>query len=466
MKRRVFALLMTAAIALSLAACTPNGTSESPGPGPSGTPASSPTSAPKSDGSTITLQLWGGVQGEYGYDEMVENFNREFADKGIQLEYTRYVNDNDGNLQLETYLMGGNNIDIFIGYGGTERLINRIDAGLLLDMGEHLKARGFDPIAELGENNVSSYIYNDTYYALPTKYENKCWMVANADMFEAAGVELPLNGWTYEEFRTAAEALTHGEGQDKVYGMFWNMNEGWKNSIDFVGACLGQYKTYADDTCTATNLDHPLWQSGLQLMVDSQSEGWGIPLEQEVADNQGFNNVFLEGKSAMSSGIYNLRVIKDLETYPHDFETAIIPYPVPDESYMSDWSYSTYPGAGDLISVNSKSAHVEEAMNFVLWYIQGGMAPLAKGGRIPLWTGFNADSIVDALCEKPGVFNQDSIKAYMGVDASNAYTLLATSVDGQITTVKQEEMQAALYGQKTVEQACKDMKTRSDALLG
>lgn len=39
----------------------------------------------------ITLRLWGGVQPEYGYDDMVQNFNQEFKSKGIQMEYVRWT---------------------------------------------------------------------------------------------------------------------------------------------------------------------------------------------------------------------------------------------------------------------------------------------------------------------------------------------------------------------------------------
>lgn len=462
MKKRVLALILALVMMVTLAACTttPNPT-DSSGTTPDNTKDTG-TDTPKE---TITLQLWGGVQGEYGYDQMVENFNKEFADEGIQIEYTRYVNDDDGNLQLDTYLMGGNDIDIYMGYGGTDRLFSRIDAGLALDMTSYLKTRGFDPIEELGESNVAGYIYNDSYYALPTKYENKCWMVVNADMFKEAGIDLPLDGWTYAEFEEAAKKLTSGESQDKIYGMFWNMNDGWKNAIDFIGAPLGKYKTYTDDSCTATNMDDEVWQQGLSLIADSQNDGWGVTLEQEIADSLSFSNMFLSGKAAMSSGIYNLRLIKDLEKYPHDFETALVPYPVPDESYLDQCSYSDYPGAGDLILVNPKSEHIEEAMDFVLWYIQGGMAPLASGGRIPLWKGFDANLVVDALCETEGVFNVESIKAYMSVDTTKAYATLTSDVDSKIATIKKEEMQAALLGQKTVEQACQDMKTNADELL-
>ena len=462
--KRFISLLLAMVMLLSLVAC---GTTE-PAPATDAAP-EAPVEADKpvadTPKETITLQMWGGIQGEYGYDQMVENFNKEFADKGIQVEYTRYVNDDDGNLQLETYLMGGNDIDIYMGYGGTDRLFNRIDAGLALDLTPYLEAADFDPVTELGENNVSGYIYNDKYYALPTKYENKNWMVVNVDMFEAAGIELPLDGWTYAEFVDAALKLTSGEGQNKVYGMFWNLNSEWKNSISFIGANLGKYQTYTDETATATSMDNELWQKGLQLIVDSQNDGWGISLEAEMADNLDFNSTFLAGKAAMAAGISKLRTIKDLENYPHDFETAIVPYPVPDDSYLNEWSYSSYPGAGDLILDNPKSEHLDEAVQFVLWYIQGGMAPLASGGRIPLWKGFDANMVVEALCQTEGVFNVDSIKAYMGVEKTNAYTTIAGSADSKIATIKKEEMQAALLGQLSVEKACQNMKTRSDELL-
>lgn len=465
--KKLIALLLAMVMLLGLAAC---GASE-PAPATDAAPAA-PEAPAESDKpveeapkETITLQMWGGVQGEYGYDQMVENFNKEFADKGIQIEYTRYVNDDDGNLQLETYLMGGNDIDIYMGYGGTDRLFTRIDSGLALDLTDYLAAAGFDPIKELGENNVAGYIYNDKYYALPTKYENKNWMVVNADMFADAGIELPLNGWTYAEFEAAAKKLTSGEGQDKIYGMFWNLNDGWKNAISFVGATLGKYQTYSDDTVTATNLNNELWQKGLQLIVDSQDD-WAVSLEAEKADGLTFNNTFLEGKAAMSSGIYNLRTIKDLEKYPHDFETALVPYPVPTEADLENyWSYSDYPGAGDLILINPKSEHIQEAVDFVLWYIQGGMAPLASGGRIPLWKGFDSNKVIDALCQTEGVFNEESITAYMSVEKTNAYTSLVSAADSKIATIKKEEMQAAMLGQKTVEQACADMQTRADELL-
>ena len=142
MKKKWIALFLALVMTLSLAACGGNngGQQDAPSTPAGNTPSTpsdeTPATTPETPKETITLKMWGGVQGEYGYDALVENFNKEFADKGIQVEYTRYVNNADGNLQLDTYLSAGSDIDIFMCYGGTTRYYNRVDAGLCLDLTE------------------------------------------------------------------------------------------------------------------------------------------------------------------------------------------------------------------------------------------------------------------------------------------------------------------------------------------
>lgn len=413
----------------------------------------------------VTLKLWAGIQPEYGYDEMVKNFNEEFADKGIQLEYTRYVNDGDGNLQLDTYLLGSDDVDIFIGYGGMSRLEKRAEANLLLDLTPYMEDRGFDAGAELGENNVKSLEIDGKYYCLPTVYGNNNWFVVNADMFKEAGIELPLNGWTYSEFLDAAEKLTKGEGLDKIYGMYWWLEGGFNSFAGNIGAVLGKYQVYADDSCTKTSFDNPVFQKELELARTVMENGWSPSFADEKSDQLSFPNMFLAGKAAMSFGVSQLRIVKDLETYPHDFATAPVPFPVPDETYLDQADYSGIPGSTDLISINAKSKHIEEAVDFVLWYIKGGMAPLAKGGRIPLWKDFDTNTVISMLNEHPGVFDEDALKAYLSIDAGNAYAPLISPHSAEISDIRNEGYQAALLGEKTPAEAMAEVKARCDALL-
>ena len=50
------------------------------------------------DGTPVHIRLWAGVQPEYGYQQLVDNFNAEYADKGIEAEYVMYKNDTSGNM--------------------------------------------------------------------------------------------------------------------------------------------------------------------------------------------------------------------------------------------------------------------------------------------------------------------------------------------------------------------------------
>ena len=56
-------------------------------------------------------------------------------------------------------------------------------------------------------------------------------------------------------------------------------------------------------------------------------------MEDDIADALTVQSTFLEGKCAMFGIFSQLRLAMDTETYPHDFTTALIPFPVPSEDY-------------------------------------------------------------------------------------------------------------------------------------
>ncbi|MDD4573896.1 MAG: hypothetical protein PHR69_06740, partial [Sphaerochaeta sp.] len=64
----------------------------------------------------VLLRLWMGIPAENGPQDVVDAFNREYKDKGIQVEYERYVNNDQGNLKLETNLLAGSGIDVYASY--------------------------------------------------------------------------------------------------------------------------------------------------------------------------------------------------------------------------------------------------------------------------------------------------------------------------------------------------------------
>jgi multiple sugar transport system substrate-binding protein len=425
----------------------------------SGTPAKAP----------ITLRLWGGIQPEYGYDAVVANFNKEFRDKGVQLEYVRYVNDNNGNLQLDTYLASGGQVDLFVGYGGLSRFRPRVESNLLMDLTDLLKEKSFDAYKEIGEVNVRTWMVNDRIYTLPAVFGNGAFWFANVDRFKEAGVPLPLRGWTQAEFREALKKLTKGEGINKQYGMWWgiNWNRAYANAM--IQDMLGKYTRYKNDQMTETNFDHPLFAQGLQLIVDTmRTDKTAIPLEDEVGDKIDFAKAFISGKAAIAVDQVQVRIVKDTKAYPHDFVTAMIPAPVPGKEFMDRWNHDVGAGGGsDYVCISAKTQYPKEALDAFIWYLKGGSYPLAKGGRLPLWSGVDRNLVADALLEgADAVFVRESVLNYLGsINANRAFSSLSGPASPQIEKVWAEEMDAALYGKKTVSQAVKDAKARADDLI-
>ncbi len=483
MKRIPNCLVLIIAVAIVvgiLGGCGSNraGDNESASPASSpaqtGTPDVDGTNTPvrewygNEDGTPVTLKVWGGVQPEYGYTEAMKNFNEEFKDKGIQAEYVRYVNDAEGNLQVDTYLMSGGEIDVLIGYGA-EYLLNRAESSQLLNLTDMLKEAGFDSVKEMGAASMSQYwIDGDQIYGLPTIYSNNRWMLVNVDQFEAAGIKVPYEGWTYDEFLTAVKTLTTGKGLDKTYGMMWCFNSAMVQSLGLVGSTLGQFSYYKNLEGTETNFADAVWIKGMNMIKSTVDNGYAYGLDDEISESLTFANTFMEGKSAISMNISQLRMVLDTETYPHKFKSALVPGPVPDESYMTDeYKYHTnYSGTNDLISIANKSEHPKACFEFLNWYVTGGMAPLTGYGRIPLWSGFDAGAIASQLSEKADVIDLQSLENYITIDKSGALTTPKLNAYTEIEAVIEEEYQNILLGKSSVDEAIASAKTRSDKLLG
>lgn len=415
------------------------------------------------DGKTVTLQFWCGIQPEYGYRQMVDNFNAEYADKGVQVEFNKYSNNSDGNTQMETYLLSNAYVDVFIGYGNRDRLYNRGDAGMLYDYSGYLKSIGFDVAKELGESTATEYIREDgVIWGLPTKFDNKGWIMINADAFKAAGIDVPYSGWTYDEFRDACRRLS---GDEEHYAMCWGFDFSYTSKISYVSGVLGQNDLFTDETMTETNLDHPVWAEGLQLIKDTMDEGWAVSLADDLNNNMTVQTEFLTGKCAMFAIYSQLRLAMDTETYPHDFVTAMVPFPVPSEEYTAFKTQANQSYSGDFISIASGCEHKKAACEFVRWYIEGGMNPIILAARYPLWTGNDTQEILGVLStHAAGTIDPESMTHLFGVDRS-AFTG-ASYVSGHDEAIKEiiwEEWQSFLNGETpSAQQAMEQAKERAD----
>ncbi len=476
-KKQAIALLLGTLMLLSLmTGCRAGGAENAQGGGPGAAEPAKPAAPDYAndpdwfgtdEGKTVTLNFYCGIQPEYGYQQMVDNFNAAYADKGVQAEFHKYSNDADGNTQLETYLLTKTYVDVFIGYGSKDRLYSRGEAGMLYDYGPYLNEIGFDVAKELGANTAREYVREDgTVWGLPTKFDNKGWIMINTDAFRKAGVEIPYGGWTYDEFREACRKLSETTGK---YAVCWGFGFDYASKLGYVSSVLSPNGYFTDETMTETNLGDPVWSEGLQLFKDTLDEGWALPLEEDLEGKKDTVKTEFLTENCAIFGIYSqLRLAMDTASYPHDFVTALVPFPVPDEEHAAFKDQANQSYSGDFISIASGCENTKAACEFVRWYIEGGMNPIILAARYPLWNGNDTQKILDVLSERAdGTVDPESLSHLFRVDRS-AFTgkSYVSGHDDEIKTIVWEEWQNYLNGKtSSAEAAMNKAKHRADEAI-
>lgn len=407
---------------------------------------------------TVTLKLWGAVPPEYGPQNVVDNFNKEYKDKGIQVEYNRFVNDDQGNLKLDTGLLSGGDLDLYMSYG-MDTLKKRASGKMALDLTGFIKKDKFDMVKNFG-TVIKNYNIDGKTYAIPETSGNPGILI-NKDMFDKAGIAVPTS-WTYAEFRAIAKKLTKGEGQDKTYGMFFNTLQQPSYALAFIGSALGgdgNYKAGGKES----NFDNVIFQKNLQLTSDMMNVDKSAVSHKDTATQKlTIEGLFLSGKTAMSLGVWSTRSIKDTTKYPHTFMTAYAPFPTVDKVPAK----YTAGGLGDFLSINPKSKYSTEAWEFIKWYSEKGSLPMAKYGRVP--SSIHADKAAILKSSTEGaekLLDKKSYETIMVKSYKNYGVPTIINKNAEISKVVNEECEAVITQQKTPKQAMQSAKERADALL-
>ncbi|WP_201004541.1 ABC transporter substrate-binding protein [Paenibacillus glycanilyticus] len=428
-------VLITTLAATILGACGSNGGNNGNTGASPGTASESPAGKP---GEKVKLTLWGAVPAEAGPKAVIDNWNKENPD--IQVEYIRYVNDDPGNLKLDTALMTGQDADLYINYTLT-RLQKRVDAGVALDLSSKTDYNIDDQMGP----DAAQWKIGDKYYGIPTK-KNMAFIWLNKDMLDAAGLPIPAVDWTWDDLREYANKLK----TDKVYGLLQH-DAAFTATID--GTIAGLGVTKPDGT---SNFDNDLWKKQLQtvhdmMFVDKSTPEYG----EQVTSKMPVDTMFLKGEAAMlSAGEFIFRNANDLTNFPHDFKIAFATIP----KVTADQKDYKYPGGlGDVLSVNAKSKHQDAAWKFAKWYADGGMLPMASGGRIPSSKSVDNKQAMDLLLK--GVEDKYDTES-MNKVVFGQFPSFQLSVPQQALDARKEEYEKFFLNEQDLDTTLKNMAKR------
>jgi multiple sugar transport system substrate-binding protein len=407
----------------------------------------------KDGGSTsttgVTLSVWGGVPPESGPNAMIEAFQKQHPD--IKVTYTRYVNDEQGKLKLDTSLQGGVPIDVFFSYDNPT-LGKRVQAGLTVDLTDRVKKDS--GLAQFGPDAspAANLVYDGKIYSVPAQ-KAPSLIFANDKMLSEAGVTIP-DGWDIDEYREVAKKLSKA---DTVFGTF--------STPPIHRYTLGPDYYYSEDG-KSSSFGDPVWRRYFELALAMQAEGSALPRRTIISEKlQTFSHgPLLTGRVAMlPSQVFALRYISDLKEFPHDFKVRALPNPAPVKG-QEFWNDGPI---GDHISISAKSKQQDAAWSFVqFWMLNSNL--MTRGGRLPsiLDPSKRSQAIADLLGpERDKLYDVASFeKVLFGTEYKYPIDTITTA-SNQVDTIYKKLYDQVLLGQITVDQMVAQATKEADAAI-
>lgn len=313
------------------------------------TSAEASSDASSDEVTTVEYAFWGDQNEINTIMATIDEFNKTHTDiqvKGIGMDSSVYLQ------KLSAYISSNTMPDII---------------QVAMDYGDAYTSKGvFAPLDELIDSNglrdkVSDSLweglsYEGSTYAVPLT-ASALMLVGNKDLFAEAGIEFPTDGWTEEEFKEAAIAMTDAEkGQ---YGIILGGHvTGWPMAL----YGNGENEIYDRENGQMQATNNPAVEHAYDFMInDIMLENQAAPA---VLSSKDIGGGFETGKYGMATiGFWNIKSYH--ETVQDSFEWDLLPLPTSEE--YGQWKTDIYANA---LSISASSDKKEAAFEYLKWVLE------------------------------------------------------------------------------------------------
>lgn len=236
--------------------------------------------------------------------------------------------------------------------GGSGPDVLRVDSYYFADFAELGALRPIDDL--IARDNIDMGVYyqlgviENTYegqiYGLPWGTA-PLYMFINLDMFEAAGIPVPANDWTLDDFERIARQLTSGNS----FG--WGMTTGNLSQVfPFIWAKGGD--VFSSDRSRFTlNSNESI--EGLELLARLVADGI-VPRDGILGDAELLNELFVNDRLGMRMGAAS--EILSMQAAGKRFEAINMPTGVVKDTTVNK---------SNIIGINRNSRNVDEVWEFI-----------------------------------------------------------------------------------------------------
>lgn len=264
---------------------------------------------------TVEVATWGGTEGIEILEDHIAQFEADNPDIDIELIHIPSAGDYEQN--LATLIAAGAAPDVFF--------INNISLPGFAAQGAFLPLEQYaseEYLADFFPGHLDAFRYDGELMALPRDISNMV-LFYNQDMFEEAGIEAPGEGWSWDDFMAAAQALTQdtdGDGNVDQFGfgysnfyLFWQPWV-WSNGGRF----------FSEDYSEFT-LNQGAALEGLEYYVGLRCDSNVAPTGEQAAERSA-SSMFAEGDAAMIvDGRWRVAPLLSSESVDFNWDVALFP---------------------------------------------------------------------------------------------------------------------------------------------
>lgn len=402
---------------------------------------------------TITVYSWEASLREQN-DAVVKAFEEQNPGIKVNLEYP-VENDNVAYTEkVDMLLLSGESIDAML-ESSVAKCVSKVQRDLYLPLEPYMEAEGvkYDDIY-----SVSSEV-DGSHYALPIDV-TPWFIMINKDRLDEAGLAAPSMDWTWDDYREYANKMTSGEGQDKKYGSYFHTFQNY--------GLMGVYSTKMDNAYYkadgSLNFDDPNLKDWLQFRYEMENEDeCSVSLMDIKTSNLAYRNEFFSGNAAMvPCGSWMLAEIKDVEKWPHDFQTVFAPLPKWGAQGEEGRTFSDTK----MFSIPKSAKHPEEAYKFIRFYTTEGA--YIRAGGLTAEKNMDIRTILGAIVgENPeALYDMESIYAIFDNPKLELNAPMTAPVyNAQVDTLFVEEIEKYLVGGESLDECIENLISRGDEIV-
>jgi multiple sugar transport system substrate-binding protein len=393
----------------------------------------------------VTLQYADWDKFDTGF---IDDWNRTHPN--IQVKFISIPDNGEQQNKVDVLAMSGE-IDIMAISDGMQFL--RMQNGVLAPIDEYLKDSGIDMKRDFGVFSEWN-IYDGKYYCLPLRTSIEA-VYYNKDMFDAAGVPYPQDGWTLDDYIAIAKKMTSGSGQNKVYGTYLHTWDGeWAPLI--IQGSSGWYT--ADGK---SNIRDPALRRGLELRREMDEGGYQMSYSQIASIKTLSNAEFLSGRAAMAvSGSWMVRDMKNKERFPFNFNVGVAYIP----RYSVNHPAKVLNMTSSSIGIPSNSKHKTEAWEFIKYYVTQHSSVIARSGNVPCYQPVWTSDIVDLFVQGSGLPSEEGRK-FFDRNANIVTTRVLGNRQADYNQILADQTPLYFNGEKSLDQVITDIESRVNAVL-